>query len=113
MNRCRRIRPWIARSVDGDLEPGEAFRLARHLATCTACRIVLARVLGSPLLATTLARAGAAPRHTRHPGHAAAAGQLLHHLLRVGEALEQLALGAAQRQLDQALEGGRCRADRA
>jgi hypothetical protein len=29
--------------VDGDLEPGEALRLARHLATCTACSIVLAR----------------------------------------------------------------------
>jgi len=40
---CDRIRPWIVRSVDGDLEPGEALRLARHLATCTACRIVLAR----------------------------------------------------------------------
>jgi anti-sigma factor RsiW len=40
---CDRIRPWIARSVDGDLEPGEAFRLAEHLTTCTACRIVLAR----------------------------------------------------------------------
>ena len=43
MNRCRGISAWIARSVDGDLEPGEALRLARHLATCTACRIVLAR----------------------------------------------------------------------
>lgn len=43
MNRCRRIRPWIVRSVDFDLEPGEAIRLARHLVTCTACRIVLAR----------------------------------------------------------------------
>ena len=43
MSACDRIRPWIARSVDGDLVPGEAFRLARHLTTCTACRIVLAR----------------------------------------------------------------------
>jgi hypothetical protein len=43
MTRCHRIRPWIVRSVDGDLEPVEALRLARHLATCTACRIVLAR----------------------------------------------------------------------
>ncbi len=43
MSGCRRIRPLIVRSVDGDLEPGEAFRLARHLTTCTACRIVLAR----------------------------------------------------------------------
>ena len=43
MNACDRIRPWIARSVDGELLPDEALRLARHLATCTACRIVLAR----------------------------------------------------------------------
>jgi anti-sigma factor RsiW len=43
MNRCRQIRPWIARSVDGDLDPREALRLARHLASCTACRITLAR----------------------------------------------------------------------
>ena len=42
MTGCRRIRPWVVRSVDGDLEPGEALRLARHLTTCTACRIVLA-----------------------------------------------------------------------
>jgi hypothetical protein len=43
MSGCRRLRPWIVRSVDGDLDPVEALRLARHLATCTACRIVLAR----------------------------------------------------------------------
>jgi anti-sigma factor RsiW len=43
MTRCGSIRPWIARSVDGELEPAEALRLARHLATCTACRITLAR----------------------------------------------------------------------
>lgn len=43
MSRCLRIQPWIVRSVDGDLEPREALRLARHLATCTACRILLAR----------------------------------------------------------------------
>ena len=43
MSHCRRIQPCILRSVDGDLEPGEALRLARHLATCTACRVVLAR----------------------------------------------------------------------
>jgi len=43
MSRCRRIQAWIVRSVDGDLEPQEALRLARHLATCTACRIVQAR----------------------------------------------------------------------
>jgi hypothetical protein len=43
MTGCRRIRPLIVRSVDGDLEPGEALRLASHLTTCTACRIILAR----------------------------------------------------------------------
>jgi len=43
MNRCRRMQPWIVRSVDGDLHPNEALGLAKHLATCTACRIVLAR----------------------------------------------------------------------
>lgn len=43
MTRCGSVRPWIVRSVDGDLEPSEALRLARHLATCTACRIALAR----------------------------------------------------------------------
>ena len=43
MNSCDRIRPWITRSVDGELTPDEALRLARHLTTCTACRIVIAR----------------------------------------------------------------------
>jgi len=43
MSRCERIRPSIARSVDGELGPAEALRLARHVATCTACRIVLAK----------------------------------------------------------------------
>lgn len=43
MSGCVRIRPSIVRSVDHDLNPQEALRLARHLATCTACRIVLAR----------------------------------------------------------------------
>lgn len=43
MRGCRGIRPWIVRSVDGDLQPREALGLARHVATCTACRIVLAR----------------------------------------------------------------------
>ena len=43
MKSCARIRPWITRSVDADLEPAEALRLAKHLGTCTSCRIVLAR----------------------------------------------------------------------
>ena len=42
-SRCRRIRSWIVRSVDSDLEPKEALLLGRHLTSCTACRIVLAR----------------------------------------------------------------------
>lgn len=55
MNRCRRIRAWIVRSVDGDLTPVEALRLARHLGACTACRIVLAR---ETRLATVLENVG-------------------------------------------------------
>lgn len=43
MSRCRLERAWIVRSVDGDLEPSEALRLAHHLASCTVCRIELAR----------------------------------------------------------------------
>ena len=43
MSGCARIRPLIVRSVDGDLDPGEALRLAGHLTNCTVCRIVLAR----------------------------------------------------------------------
>ncbi len=43
MRACRRIRPWIARSVDAELAPAEALRLARHIERCTSCRIVLAR----------------------------------------------------------------------
>jgi anti-sigma factor RsiW len=43
MSRCRRIRAGIVRSVDGELEPAEALLLARHLETCTGCRIVHAR----------------------------------------------------------------------
>ena len=43
MKRCRGVRAWIVRSIDGDLNPVEALRLAAHLGKCTACRIVLAR----------------------------------------------------------------------
>ena len=43
MTRCRRIRSSIVRSVEGDLEPLDALRLARHVEECTPCRIVLAR----------------------------------------------------------------------
>ena len=48
------------------------------------------------LLAATLAGARPATGQARHPGHAAALGHLLHHLLRLTEALEQLVdLGGA------------------
>ncbi len=43
MNRCHRMHGAIVRSVDGELGHQEALRLARHLTTCTACRIALAR----------------------------------------------------------------------
>jgi len=43
MSSCRSVQAWIVRSVDGDLDPVEALRLARHLSTCTACRIVQAK----------------------------------------------------------------------
>lgn len=43
MSACRRTRAWIVRSVDGDLTPAEALKLAGHVATCTACRILQAR----------------------------------------------------------------------
>jgi hypothetical protein len=40
---CDRARPLIVRSVEGELAPGSALRLARHVEACTACRILLAR----------------------------------------------------------------------
>lgn len=43
MNRCRGTQLLIVRSLDGDLRPYEALRLARHLGGCTPCRIALAR----------------------------------------------------------------------
>lgn len=43
MSRCRRDPSLVLRSVEGDLTPAEALRLARHVEACTACRIVLAR----------------------------------------------------------------------
>lgn len=43
MTRCRRMRSSIVRSVEGDLDPLGALRLADHVEECTSCRIVLAR----------------------------------------------------------------------
>ena len=43
MSACRRARPLIVRSVEGELAPQAALRLARHVEACTACRILLAR----------------------------------------------------------------------
>lgn len=42
-DRCERIRPLIGNLAEGELAPGEAMRVARHLPDCTACRIVAAR----------------------------------------------------------------------
>jgi len=36
--RCRKAQEWISRSVDGELDPGRAARLERHLEKCAECR---------------------------------------------------------------------------
>ena len=43
MASCRALRPILFRVAEGDASPDEALAAARHLPTCTACRIVLAR----------------------------------------------------------------------
>ncbi|HJQ99458.1 MAG TPA: zf-HC2 domain-containing protein [Candidatus Polarisedimenticolaceae bacterium] len=43
MTTCDRARPLIVRSVEGELAPRSALRLARHVEACTTCRILLAR----------------------------------------------------------------------
>jgi hypothetical protein len=40
---CRGFAPLIHASLEGDVLPADALRLARHLDACTACRIVMAR----------------------------------------------------------------------
>jgi anti-sigma factor RsiW len=40
---CERFRPLLSRFAEGETEPREALGVARHLAGCTACKIVLAR----------------------------------------------------------------------
>src|SRR4029079_17425550 len=40
---CSECRPLLFRVAEGEADPDEALRVARHLPTCTTCRIVLAR----------------------------------------------------------------------
>lgn len=40
---CAAIRPLLYRVAEGEADPDEALRTARHLGDCTACRILLAR----------------------------------------------------------------------
>jgi predicted anti-sigma-YlaC factor YlaD len=40
---CERLRPLLYQVAEGEAGPEEALAMARHLAHCTACRIVLAR----------------------------------------------------------------------
>jgi hypothetical protein len=43
MRDCARIRPLLYNASDGELNPKETLLVARHLADCTACKIVMAR----------------------------------------------------------------------
>jgi anti-sigma factor RsiW len=43
MSACLRLRPSLLRVADGEAEPAESLRVARHVASCTACRIVAHR----------------------------------------------------------------------
>jgi predicted anti-sigma-YlaC factor YlaD len=43
MSSCERVRPVLYRVAEGEANPGETLRVARHLPDCTACRILLAR----------------------------------------------------------------------
>lgn len=43
MGTCERLRASVSRAADGEAGPDEAIRVARHVADCTSCRIVLAR----------------------------------------------------------------------
>jgi anti-sigma factor RsiW len=43
MTSCDAIRPLLSHVAEGEVAPDEAMRVARHLADCTACKIVLAR----------------------------------------------------------------------
>ncbi len=43
MTRCRALAPLLSRLAEGEANPDEALRVARHLSDCTACLITLAR----------------------------------------------------------------------
>jgi hypothetical protein len=43
MRDCAAIRPLLYNASDGELNPKETMEVARHLADCTACKIVVAR----------------------------------------------------------------------
>ena len=43
MSACERLRPVLFRIAEGEATPDEALLAGRHLPTCTACRILLAR----------------------------------------------------------------------
>ncbi len=43
MHDCTAIRPLLYNASDGELNPKETMLVARHLADCTACKIVVAR----------------------------------------------------------------------
>jgi hypothetical protein len=43
MKTCDRIQSIFPRLVEGEADPGDALRVARHLGDCTVCKIVLAR----------------------------------------------------------------------
>ncbi len=43
MSACNLIAPLLPRVADGDAEPAEAARVARHVDACTCCGILLAR----------------------------------------------------------------------
>lgn len=43
MTSCERLRPVLFRALDEEGSPDDALRAARHLSSCTACRILVAR----------------------------------------------------------------------
>lgn len=43
MRHCDALVPLLSRVAEGEANPDEAMRAARHLSDCTACRIILAR----------------------------------------------------------------------
>ena len=43
MSSCDAVRPFLSHVAEGEVGPGEAMNVARHLADCTACKILLAR----------------------------------------------------------------------